>query len=59
MGSVLLITFEVFVLHKSDPLCSKVYEFEQRPQLLVGSGGDVNYIPGIPGQQPEDDKHLA
>ncbi len=37
----------------------KVYEFEQRPQLLVGSGGDVNYIPGIPGQQPEDEKHLA
>ena len=33
----------------------KVYEFEQRPQLLAGSGGDMSYIPG---QQP-DDKHLA
>lgn len=36
----------------------KVYEFEQKPQLLVGSGGDINYIPGIPGQ-PDDEKHLA
>ena len=33
----------------------KVYEFEQKSQLLVGSGGEMNYIPG---QQP-DDKHLA
>ncbi len=36
----------------------KVYEIEQKPQLLVGSGGDINYVPAIPGQ-PEDEKHLA
>jgi hypothetical protein len=38
----------------------KVYEFEQKPQLLVGSGGggEMNYIPTLPGQ-PTDDKHLA
>lgn len=33
----------------------KVYEFEQKPQLLVGSGEHLNYIPG----QPEDEKQLA
>ena len=36
----------------------KVYEFEQKSQLLVGSGGEMNYIPTIPCQ-PTDDKHLA
>ena len=36
----------------------KVYEIEQKPQLLVGSGGDVSYAPVIPGQ-PEDEKQLA
>jgi hypothetical protein len=34
----------------------KVYELEQKPQLLVGSGGgNISYIPGI----NEDEKHLA
>ena len=36
----------------------KVYEFEQKSQLLVGSGGEMNYSPTLPGQ-PTDDKHLA
>ena len=36
----------------------KVYEIEQKPQLLVGSGGDISYVPAIPGQ-PDDEKHLA
>lgn len=35
----------------------KVYEFEQKPQLLVGSY-ETGYVPTIPGM-PEDKKHLA
>lgn len=35
----------------------KVYEFEQRPQLLVGSGGgDISYAPGLAA---DDMNHLA
>ena len=39
-------------------LSMKVYEFEQKTQLLAGSGGDISYAPVIPGQ-PEDEKQLA
>ena len=37
----------------------QVYEFEQKTQLMVVSGGGpMSYIPTIPGQLT-DDKHLA
>ena len=35
----------------------KVYEMEMS-KIICQSGGDMNYIPTIPGQ-PTDDKHLA
>ena len=36
-------------------LSMKVYELNQRTQLLAGSGGGMAYFPG----QPEDERHLA
>ena len=36
----------------------EVYVLNQPSKLLVGSGGDFNYLPTIPGQ-PDDEKHLA
>ena len=33
----------------------EVYQLNQPSKLLVGSGGDISYLPG----QPEDEKKLA